>query len=135
MDVTILSLRKKQPRKTKKKKKKEMGEGVEEEEGVIVEPEISLFEVEQNVSREKCWVIFEGYVLDITSFLNEHPGGAKILLRHAGSVHFIISLLSFFFFFRVLGGVGWGGVGWGGVVLIFCLSLLFSKNFLFIFFS
>eukprot|EP00747_Dinoflagellata_sp_TGD_P104432 gnl/TRDRNA2_/TRDRNA2_169248_c1_seq1.p1 gnl/TRDRNA2_/TRDRNA2_169248_c1~~gnl/TRDRNA2_/TRDRNA2_169248_c1_seq1.p1 ORF type:complete len:911 (+),score=115.94 gnl/TRDRNA2_/TRDRNA2_169248_c1_seq1:291-2735(+) len=31
-----------------------------------------------------CWVVFDGYVYDLTQFLMEHPGGPKILLDKAG---------------------------------------------------
>ncbi|KZT74753.1 hypothetical protein DAEQUDRAFT_659124 [Daedalea quercina L-15889] len=31
-----------------------------------------------------CWVIIKNRVYDVTEFLPEHPGGAKIILRYAG---------------------------------------------------
>lgn len=33
---------------------------------------------------ESCWVILYGNVYDVTDFVNEHPGGAKIILALAG---------------------------------------------------
>lgn len=35
-------------------------------------------------SPESCWVILYGNVYDVTDFLSEHPGGAKIILSLAG---------------------------------------------------
>merc|ERR1719329_1454170 len=38
-------------------------------------------------SADDCWVSLHGNVYDVTSFLEEHPGGARALLRpgHAGA--------------------------------------------------
>jgi cytochrome b involved in lipid metabolism len=43
----------------------------------------------QEVSQHKTvengmWVIIDGGVYDVTQFINEHPGGPKILKRSAG---------------------------------------------------
>eukprot|EP01062_Namystynia_karyoxenos_P070266 TRINITY_DN65657_c0_g1_i1.p1 TRINITY_DN65657_c0_g1~~TRINITY_DN65657_c0_g1_i1.p1 ORF type:complete len:575 (+),score=105.53 TRINITY_DN65657_c0_g1_i1:75-1799(+) len=35
-------------------------------------------------TRERCWTVIYGKVYDVTNFLDEHPGGDEILLRHAG---------------------------------------------------
>jgi cytochrome b involved in lipid metabolism len=35
-------------------------------------------------SRESCWVIIKGLVYDVTNFLDEHPGGAGIILKYGG---------------------------------------------------
>jgi L-lactate dehydrogenase (cytochrome) len=37
-----------------------------------------------HTSHESCWVIVNGYVYDITYFLDAHPGGATVLLKMAG---------------------------------------------------
>ncbi len=43
---------------------------------------IPLSEVEKHSSRHSVWVVVEGYVLDLTSFLDHHPGSAgKILSK------------------------------------------------------
>ncbi|TCD66743.1 Cytochrome b2, mitochondrial precursor [Steccherinum ochraceum] len=41
-------------------------------------------EVEQHASRDSCWIIVHGKVYDVTDFLDEHPGGSKIILKYAG---------------------------------------------------
>lgn len=38
----------------------------------------------KHTSRESCWVILYGNVYDVTDFLDEHPGGSKIILKLAG---------------------------------------------------
>ncbi|KAF8552935.1 hypothetical protein OG21DRAFT_1317694 [Imleria badia] len=35
-------------------------------------------------SRESCWIIIHGNVYDVTDFLDDHPGGSKIILKYAG---------------------------------------------------
>ncbi|KAH8115414.1 glyoxylate dehydrogenase [Phellopilus nigrolimitatus] len=40
--------------------------------------------VAQHASREDCWIIVHGKAYDVTEFLDEHPGGAKIILKYAG---------------------------------------------------
>ncbi|KAF9560964.1 hypothetical protein CPC08DRAFT_742663 [Agrocybe pediades] len=41
-------------------------------------------EVALHNSRESCWIIVHGKVYDVTDFLDEHPGGSKIILKYAG---------------------------------------------------
>ncbi|GES66642.1 hypothetical protein ATETN484_0016018900 [Aspergillus terreus] len=41
-------------------------------------------EVAKHTSSQSCWVILYGKVYDVTNFLSEHPGGAKIILKLAG---------------------------------------------------
>ena len=41
-------------------------------------------EVAKHNSRESCWVIIKGKVYDVTEFLDEHPGGASIILQYGG---------------------------------------------------
>ncbi|KAN0130821.1 glycolate oxidase [Lactarius tabidus] len=40
--------------------------------------------VAQHNSRKSCWIIVHGKVYDVTEFLDEHPGGSKIILKYAG---------------------------------------------------
>ncbi|WOO80654.1 Cytochrome b2, mitochondrial [Vanrija pseudolonga] len=42
-------------------------------------------DVAEHNSREKgVWIVVHGHVYDVTDFLDEHPGGADIILRYAG---------------------------------------------------
>ncbi|KIY71113.1 Flavocytochrome c [Cylindrobasidium torrendii FP15055 ss-10] len=41
-------------------------------------------EVAKHKSKDDCWVIVDGQVLDVTSFLPDHPGGEKAILLYAG---------------------------------------------------
>ncbi|KIP11351.1 hypothetical protein PHLGIDRAFT_124991 [Phlebiopsis gigantea 11061_1 CR5-6] len=41
-------------------------------------------EVAQHNTRESCWIIVHGKVYDVSEFLPDHPGGAKIILKYAG---------------------------------------------------
>ncbi|PWY67028.1 L-lactate dehydrogenase [Aspergillus eucalypticola CBS 122712] len=45
---------------------------------------LSREEVEKHSTRESCWVAIHGSVYDVTEFLDEHPGGAQVILRCAG---------------------------------------------------
>ncbi|KAI5121350.1 hypothetical protein M0805_000658 [Coniferiporia weirii] len=44
----------------------------------------TLSEVARHDSSKSCWVIIQNNVYDVTDFLSEHPGGAKIILKYAG---------------------------------------------------
>ncbi|XP_057489900.1 cytochrome b5-like [Actinidia eriantha] len=44
----------------------------------------TLSQVAQHKSKEDCWFIINGRVLDVTKFLEEHPGGEEVLLESAG---------------------------------------------------
>ncbi|GLB37706.1 putative conserved region in glutamate synthase [Lyophyllum shimeji] len=41
-------------------------------------------EVAKHNSRDSCWIIVHGHVYDVTEFLDDHPGGSKIILKYAG---------------------------------------------------
>ncbi|OCH96387.1 hypothetical protein OBBRIDRAFT_718882 [Obba rivulosa] len=45
----------------------------------------SLEEVAKHNTPSSCWVIVNNKVYDVTEFLPGHPGGAQVILRHAGS--------------------------------------------------
>ena len=45
--------------------------------------EYTLEEIQKHCSCEDLWIIIDGYVFDVTSFLMKHPGGSKILLKYA----------------------------------------------------
>merc|ERR1719230_2001842 len=41
-------------------------------------------EVAKHTTKADCWVVVNGQVLDVTSFLAEHPGGELAILTFAG---------------------------------------------------
>ena len=41
-------------------------------------------EVAKHNDDKSCWVIIHGRAYDVTDFLPEHPGGAKVILKYAG---------------------------------------------------
>ncbi|KAI0361778.1 hypothetical protein OH77DRAFT_1418045 [Trametes cingulata] len=45
---------------------------------------LTLDEVAKHNSQSSCWVIIKDKVYDVTEFLPDHPGGAKIILKYAG---------------------------------------------------
>lgn len=45
---------------------------------------LSLEEVAKHCSREDCWIVLYGVVVNITDFITKHPGGEAILLANAG---------------------------------------------------
>lgn len=46
--------------------------------------EFTKEEVAKHNKPDDCWVIIDGQVLDVTNFLEDHPGGAKAILLYAG---------------------------------------------------
>ncbi|KDE04486.1 hypothetical protein MVLG_05053 [Microbotryum lychnidis-dioicae p1A1 Lamole] len=44
----------------------------------------SAAEVNKHKSAESAWTIVDGGVYDVTEFLEDHPGGKKILLNSCG---------------------------------------------------
>ena len=45
---------------------------------------IPMTEVAKHNTKTDCWVVVDGQVLDVTSFLSEHPGGELAILTFAG---------------------------------------------------
>merc|ERR1712003_597521 len=45
---------------------------------------ITMEEVAKHVTKEDCWVVVSGQVLNVTSFLSQHPGGELAILTFAG---------------------------------------------------
>ncbi|KAG0637799.1 FMN-dependent dehydrogenase-domain-containing protein [Tuber brumale] len=41
-------------------------------------------DVAEHGNKDSCWVIIHGKAYDVTEFLSEHPGGAGVILKHAG---------------------------------------------------
>lgn len=46
--------------------------------------EISLDAVAQHDDYSDCWVVIYDRVYDVTSFLQDHPGGADVIMDYAG---------------------------------------------------
>ncbi|GAB4852298.1 hypothetical protein Ancab_016490 [Ancistrocladus abbreviatus] len=44
----------------------------------------TLSQVAQHKSSKDCWLVIHGKVIDVTKFLEEHPGGEEVLLEVAG---------------------------------------------------
>ncbi|KAF2738944.1 hypothetical protein EJ04DRAFT_509116 [Polyplosphaeria fusca] len=42
-------------------------------------------EVTKHNSRKSCWIVLDSKVYDMTDFLGNHPGGAAVLMKQAGS--------------------------------------------------
>jgi len=47
-------------------------------------PEYSLADVSKHNKDSDCWVVVEGQVIDVTPFLNDHPGGKMAIMAFAG---------------------------------------------------
>eukprot|EP00924_Labyrinthula_sp_SR-Ha-C_P015129 maker-scaffold_9-snap-gene-9.2-mRNA-1 protein AED:0.00 eAED:0.00 QI:303/1/1/1/1/1/2/82/514 len=47
---------------------------------------LSIEEIQNHNTADDCWLVIHGKVWDLTSFLDAHPGGSKILLMFAGQV-------------------------------------------------
>merc|ERR1711959_728158 len=45
---------------------------------------ISEEELKKHNKKTDCWVAIKGKVVDVTSFLKDHPGGLKTLLKQGG---------------------------------------------------
>ncbi|CAI8599315.1 unnamed protein product [Vicia faba] len=44
----------------------------------------TLSQISQHKSNKNCWLVINGRVLDVTKFLEEHPGGEEVILEVAG---------------------------------------------------
>ncbi|KAK0576479.1 hypothetical protein LWI29_018138 [Acer saccharum] len=44
----------------------------------------TLSEVAQHKSKNDCWFVINGRVLNVTKFLELHPGGEEVLIESAG---------------------------------------------------
>lgn len=41
-------------------------------------------EVKEHNSQDSAWIVIKGDVYDVTPWLDDHPGGSKILIKNAG---------------------------------------------------
>ncbi|KAI3452914.1 hypothetical protein Pfo_009577 [Paulownia fortunei] len=44
----------------------------------------TMEEASQHNTNDDCWVVIDGKVYDVSSYLDEHPGGDDVLLRATG---------------------------------------------------
>ncbi|KAG7979085.1 hypothetical protein I3843_05G112600 [Carya illinoinensis] len=44
----------------------------------------TMQETSQHNSKEDCWVVIDGKVYDVSSYLDEHPGGDDVVLAATG---------------------------------------------------
>jgi len=67
---------------------KELSKGAKKEAEAAVEVAggggYTVEDVAKHNSKESCWVIIDNQVLDVTTFLKEHPGGELAILTFAG---------------------------------------------------
>jgi len=47
-------------------------------------PRFTLEDVAKHTTRTDCWIVVKGTVVDVTSFLQEHPGGPDVIAGKAG---------------------------------------------------
>ncbi|CAF1286601.1 unnamed protein product [Didymodactylos carnosus] len=45
----------------------------------------TLKDVSAHCQENDCWMVVRDLVYDVTSFINEHPGGYDIMLEYAGT--------------------------------------------------
>merc|ERR1712224_949008 len=45
---------------------------------------MGLAEVAKHITKEDCWVVVNGQVMNVTNFLKNHPGGELAILTFAG---------------------------------------------------
>lgn len=50
----------------------------------IPETEYSMDEVKKHNKKDDLWIVVKGVVLDVTNWLDEHPGGPQALFSHMG---------------------------------------------------
>ena len=50
----------------------------------VPETEYSMEEVQKHNKKDDLWIVVKGVVLDVTNWLDEHPGGPQALFSHMG---------------------------------------------------
>lgn len=50
----------------------------------IPEKEFTMEEVAAHTSKDSVWVVVKGVVMDVTNFLEDHPGGVQAVMNFAG---------------------------------------------------
>ena len=41
-------------------------------------------EIKRHNKKDDCWVVVDGVVYDMTDFLDDHPGGKRLPVKHSG---------------------------------------------------
>lgn len=50
----------------------------------LSQDKFTIDEVRKHASPEDCWTVIDGYVYEMTSFINRHPAGSRAILRLCG---------------------------------------------------
>lgn len=50
----------------------------------VPEKEFTMEEVAKHNKKDDLWIVVKGVVMDVTNWLDEHPGGAQALFSHMG---------------------------------------------------
>lgn len=45
---------------------------------------IALSEFDEHNKPNDCWIVIDGKIIDVTTYLDGHPGGAEVLVQNAG---------------------------------------------------
>jgi cytochrome b involved in lipid metabolism len=48
-------------------------------------PSLTMSELAKHNSSKNCWLLISGKIYDVTSFINQHPGGANEILKNCGT--------------------------------------------------
>ena len=46
--------------------------------------QIAWDEISRHNTKDDCWVVVDGVVYDMTEFLDDHPGGKRLPVKHSG---------------------------------------------------
>merc|ERR1719453_2183767 len=85
----------------------------------------TLEDVAKHNSKQSCWVVLDGQVLNVTNFLSEHPGGELAILTFAGKdateefnmIH-PPDVIGKYAPDAIIGQIGGGGGGGGGAAVV-----------------
>ena len=83
----------------------------------VPEKEFSMQEVQKHNKKEDLWIVVKGVVLDVTNWLDEHPGGPQALFSHMGKDATEGQWISYTFVSSCRGP----GRGWGLLVSMYCV--------------